>query len=69
VGSLEIDEREVLRHSIERDEQDLREAVHELTGAARTQLSLSEFLREAPMVWLFGGFVLGIWLGSRGSRG
>jgi len=66
VGSLVIDEREVLRHSIERDEQDLREAVHELTGAARTQFSLSELVRESPMVWLFGGFVLGIWLGHRG---
>lgn len=65
MDSALTDEREVLRHSIERDEEELRQAVHELTGAARTQLSLAEFVKESPMVWLFGGFILGVWLGRQ----
>jgi hypothetical protein len=63
-----MDQREVLVESIERDEQELREAVQELTGAASTQLQISERIKQAPLPWLLGGFLLGIWLGSGRER-
>jgi hypothetical protein len=60
-----------LVQNIDRDQQALREAVQELSDAARVRLHLGELVSErikaAPLSWLFGGLVIGWWLG-RGRR-
>ncbi len=45
----------------------LESAVHELTTAARHTISLSDHIRENPLLWLAGGLVVGIWLGTRAT--
>ncbi len=62
-----VDEREVLRHAIERDEAELREAVEELKVAVQSEFSLRSQISSHPVPWLVGGFVLGAWLGRRGD--
>jgi hypothetical protein len=59
-----IDQRDVLIESIERHEQALRQAVHELTGAASVQLQISKRIKQAPLPWLLAGFLVGMWLGG-----
>lgn len=61
------DQRDELLDSIERDQAEVRVAVHELTDAAREQLDLGEHIKRFPMAWLLGGFLLGLWLGRPGS--
>ncbi len=63
-----IEQREELLQSIERDEEELRDAVHDLTGAARSRLDVGEWIREAPLAWLVGGVLLGVWLGTSVRR-
>ena len=60
-----IEQRDDLLQSIEQDEQEVRVAVHELTGAARVKLDVSEHIKESPLMWLLGGFLVGLLLGSR----
>ena len=68
VGDTEyVDQRGELVQSLERDEQELRLAVRELTGAARLKLDLSERIKEFPLTWVIGSFLLGLWLGSRAA--
>ena len=59
------DEREVLRHAIERDEAELRDAVEELKVAVQSEFSLRNQISNHPVPWLIGGFALGAWLGRR----
>lgn len=40
-------------------------AVHELGGAAKATLDLSERIREHPLSWVVGGLRVGLWLGCR----
>jgi hypothetical protein len=63
------EQRDELLQSIEQHGEDVRVALHELTGAAEQKLVVAERIRAAPVAWLFGGFLLGIWLGSRGTSG
>lgn len=60
--------RELLRQVLQRDEHELRAAVQELTEAARERFAMTKRIREAPMLWLLGGFAFGVWLGSRRRR-
>lgn len=60
------EQRGELVQSIEREQEELREAVHELSDVARSKLTVSEHIKAAPHTWLVGGFLLGLWLG--GSR-
>lgn len=62
-----VERREELLESIERDQEELREAVHDLTDAARETFVLAERIRESPVAWLVGGALLGLWLGARAS--
>lgn len=55
--------REDLLQSIERDEEELREAMHELADVAEHKLNLTEYIRAAPLAWVIGAFCFGIWLG------
>jgi len=61
------EQREDLLQSIERDEEEVRLAVHELTGAAQSTLNVSEYIKTSPLMWAMGAFLVGFWLGSRGT--
>lgn len=61
------EQREDLLQSIERDQEEVRVAVQELTGAARSKLNVSEHIKEFPLAWAIGAFLVGLWLGSRGA--
>lgn len=63
-----VEQRAELQQSIERDEEELRAAVHDLTGAARSQLDVGEWINGAPLAWLVGGVLLGVWLGTSFHR-
>jgi hypothetical protein len=69
VDKTDFDEqRENLLQGIERDQEELRVAVHELAGAARSKLAVSEHIKKYPLTWAIGAFLVGVWLGSRGAR-
>lgn len=62
------DQRERLHASIERDAEELRDAVQELSAAARVRFDLGEHIKEFAFAWLLGGFLFGVWLAARHSR-
>lgn len=59
------DQREDLLQSIERDREDVRVALHELTNAAGNKLDINDRIRSSPLAWAIGAFLLGAWLGDR----
>lgn len=61
------EQREDLLQSIERDQEQVRVAVQELTGAARSTLDVSEHIKKLPLTWAMGAFLVGAWLGGRGA--
>lgn len=61
------EQREDLLQSIERDQEEVRVAVHELTGAAGATLDVSEHIKKFPLTWAIGALLVGAWLGSRGA--
>ena len=61
------EQREDLLQSIERDQEDVRVAVQELTGAAQSKLDVSEHIKRFPLTWALGALLVGVWLGSRGA--
>ena len=63
------EQRDDLLHGLERDEEGLRVAVHELTDAAGAKVDVSEYIKKFPLTWAIGGFLVGVWLGSRGAHG
>lgn len=62
------EQREDLVESIERNQEEVRLAVQELTDAAQSKLSVSERIAEFPLTWLIGGFLIGAWLGRSASN-
>jgi len=64
----DLDEREALRLSIEEDTAELLDAVVELKEAVQSRFQLRERIAENPAPWLVGGFLLGLWLASRGRN-
>jgi hypothetical protein len=60
-------QREDLLQSIERDEEDARVAVRQLADAAGAKLDVGERIKASPLTWVLGGFLVGVWLGSRGA--
>ena len=60
------EQREDLLQSIERDQEEVRVAVHELTGAARSTFDVREHIKKFPLTWTLGAFLIGAWFGSRG---
>ena len=60
-----VEQREHLLQAIERGQAEVRVAVHELTGAARSTLDVSEHIKRFPLTWAIGAFLVGVWLGSR----
>ncbi len=63
------EQREDLLQSIARDQEEVRVAVHELTGAAGSRLDVSSHIRRFPLTWAIGAFFVGAWLGRRGTAG
>lgn len=64
----DVDEqRQDLLQSIERDEEAVRVAVHELTGAAQSRFDVAKQIKKFPLIWAVGAFCVGAWLGSRGA--
>ena len=61
------EQREDLLQSIERDQEEVRAAMHQLTGATGSKLNVSERITEFPLAWAIGAFLVGVWLGSRGA--
>ena len=61
------EQRDDLLQGIERDQEEVRVAVHELTGAAGSKLDMSEYIKKFPLTWTIGAFLVGVWLGSRGA--
>ena len=61
------EQRDDLLQSIERDQEEVRVAVQDLTGAARSKLNVSEHIKKLPLTWAIGAFLVGVWLGSRGA--
>jgi len=61
------EQREELLQSIERDQEEVRDAVQELAGAARFTLDVAERIKAFPLTWMLGAVLVGIWLGSRGA--
>ena len=59
--------RENLLQGIERAEEAVRVAVHELTGAAGSTLDVSAHIKKFPLTWAIGAFLVGVWLGRRGA--
>lgn len=60
-------QREDLRQRIERDEEDVRAAVHQLKRAVGFKLDVRVHIKQFPLTWTIGGFLAGVWLGRRGA--
>jgi hypothetical protein len=58
-------QREELLQSIERDEEEVRVAVQELAEVAGAKLDVGERIKEHPLMWVAGAFLVGVWLGNR----
>ena len=63
------EQREHLLQSIEQDEEKVRVAMHELTGAAHFTVDVAERIKQLPLTCVIGACLVGAWLGSRGARG
>lgn len=61
-------QREDLLHSIERDEEEVRDAVQQLADVAGSKLDVGEHIKAFPLTCVLGAFLVGVWLGSRGGR-
>lgn len=59
-------ERGLVEARIERDREELREAVSGLGDTVAASFDPRERIRERPIAWLLGGFLVG-WLLSRRS--
>jgi hypothetical protein len=61
------EQRDNLLQSIERDQEQVRVAMHELGGAAGLKLDVRARITDFPLTWAIGAFLVGVWLGSRGA--
>ena len=68
VGQTDFaDQRGDLLQSIERDQEEVRLSLHALTGAAESKLDVRQHVKEFPLTWALGAFLVGVWLGSGGA--
>ena len=61
-----VEEREILRQSLEARKRALQLAVEELAEATTEWTPVRELFRQRPFACLAGAMMLGLWLGSRG---
>ena len=59
------DEREDLLQSVERDQRQLQQALQELREAVAHPLGIDRQISRHPLPWIFSGFLIGLWFGSR----
>ncbi len=59
------DDREELRQSVERDQRQLQQALQELREAVTHPLGIDRQISRHPLPWIFSGFLIGLWFGSR----
>jgi uncharacterized protein with PhoU and TrkA domain len=50
---------------VEDSQQELSHALGDLEGIVRRSVDPARWITERPLPWLLGGFVLGLWLGTR----
>lgn len=62
-GTDTAEDREALEQSLEHHKDDLRAAVRDLGVAARSAGDPATSIREHPIIWLAGAFLIGAWLG------
>ncbi len=62
------EQREDLLQSIKRDEEVVRGAVRDLTDAAGSKLNFGERIKKYPLTWTLGALLVGLVLGSLGTR-
>lgn len=59
--------RDELVKSVERSQNELRQAVSDLKEAVSRPLQIVERIARQPLPWIFSGVLLGVWLGSRSN--
>jgi hypothetical protein len=50
---------------VEDSQQELSQALGDLEGIVRRSVDPARWITERPLPWLLGGFVLGLWLGTK----
>ena len=50
---------------VEDSQQELSQALGDLEGIVRRGVDPAKWITERPLPWLLGGFVLGLWLGTK----
>ncbi len=50
---------------VEESQQELSQALGDLEGVVRRSADPARWIRERPLPWVLGGFVLGMWLGTK----
>ena len=50
---------------VEKSQQELSQALGDLEGVVRKSVDPAKWITERPLPWLLGGFVLGLWLGTK----
>lgn len=63
------EQRELLRETVEREEEELRQAVQDLKVAVSKPFRIIEQLQDNPLPWLISGALIGLWLGSMHGGG
>ena len=64
-----IGRREDLLGGIERDEEQVRLAMHQLGAAVRSSLGMGASIRRLPLTWTAGAFRFGLWMGVDNATG
>ena len=63
------EQREDLLESIEQEQEKVRIAVDQLTGAAGSKLDIGNPIKAFPLTCAIGAFLVGAWPGHRGAPG
>jgi len=56
-------QRERLLPEVERNQEELREAIEELQEVVQRRLDVTRKIGERPLPWMIGGLLFGFWLG------
>ena len=59
--------RDELVKSVERNENELRQAVSDLKEAVSRPLQIVEQVTREPLPWILSGILIGVWLGARSN--
>jgi hypothetical protein len=65
----DMEARQELLEAAARHEQELERALVDLKQSVRRPFAIGERVGQHPFPWLFGAVLVGLWLGSRNSRG